>query len=589
MDSFQGVQRIRTDLLIIGGGVAGMMAAVGAVRSGVKPMLVTKGTFPSGSSSMARGGHTIAIGHAVPEDKPEFLYEDAVKASENTCNRRLMRIMSEEAIDRTLELDEWGLGLIRMEEDPTRFHQKPSGSHRYPRLVHCGDLMGKPLMASLSKKVKEWDIAPEAHLMLVDLLRENGRVIGAWGFRHREGVPVVIHANATVLATGGAPQLHELNDSPPTITGDGYAMAMRAGVDLIDMEFIDYQLLTAAPPKIAGYPTHTSGFIHKGAYLLNKDGERFMKNYDPENWERSTRAMINSGVAQEIFHGRGTGNNAIYLDARHMLHEVNDGATAAIIRVFKTSGVDMAEEPVEVTSGPHTYLGGVVIDEWGRTNLKGLYAGGEAAGGIHGANRTGGAALADSYVFGFRSGMAAACELGQLDAPDPDAGNWSEELGKLEERLGRAEGPSPDDWRREVQQLVVTCIGQVRRGDRLEEGLKKLDEFEERFDEVGVSGDTLRARCDCLRRTLETRNLVQVARMLGTAALFREESRGGHFRLDFPERDDEKWTCNIVMRQEGGRLCVEKRAVVPDSEAAPDPPGVSFTSAVLENENSVKR
>lgn len=582
MDSFQDVQRIETGLLIIGGGVAGMMAAVGAVRSGVKPMLVTKGTFPSGSSSMARGGHTIAIGHAVPEDKPEFLYVDAVKASFGVCNQRLMRVMSHEAIDRTLELDEWGLGLVRMKEDPTKYDQKPSGSHRYPRLVHCGDLMGKPLMASLSKKVKEWGLAPEAHLMLVDLLRENGRVIGAWGFRHREGVPVVIHAGVTVLATGGAPQLHELNDSPPTITGDGYAMAMRAGVDLIDMEFIDYQLLAAAPAKIAGYPPHTSGFIHKGAYLLNKNNERFMKRYDPENAERSSRSLINSAVAQEIFHGRGTENNAVYLDARHMLHEVNDGATAAIIRVFKTSGVDMSKEPIEVASGPHTYLGGVVIDEWGRTNLKAFYAGGEVAGGIHGANRTGGAALADSYVFGFRSGMAAACELGQFEKPDPEAGGWSGEIEKLEARLGRGKGSSPDEWRRDVQQLVVTCIGQVRRGDRLEEGLRKLDEFEERFDEVAVEGETLRARCTCLRKTLETRNLIQVARMLGTAALFREESRGGHFRLDFPEQNDENWNCNIVMRLEGGSLSLKKRAVVVDTEVAPDPPGVGSTAAVLE-------
>ncbi|MEE9241156.1 MAG: FAD-binding protein [bacterium] len=582
MNSFQDVQRIQTDLLIIGGGVAGMMAAVGAVRSGVKPMLLTKGTFPSGSSSMARGGHTIAIGHAVPEDKPEFLYEDSVKASLGTCNQRLMRVMSHEAIDRTLELDEWGLGLIRVEENSAKFDQKPSGSHRYPRLVHCGDLMGKPLMASLSKKVREWGIVPEAHLMLVDLLREDGRVIGAWGFRHREGIPVVIHAGATVLATGGAPQLHELNDSPPTITGDGYAMAMRAGAELIDMEFIDYQLLAAAPARIAGYPPHTSGFIHKGAYLLNKDKERFMKNYDPENWERSTRAMINSTVAREIFEGRGTENNAIYLDARHMLHEVNDGATAAIIRVFKTSGVDMAKEPIEVTSGPHTYLGGVLIDEWGRTGLKGLYAGGEAAGGIHGANRTGGAALADSYVFGFRSGMAAARELPLHGKPDSKAGSWRGEIEKLEAHLGRTEGPPPDEWRREVQQLVVTCIGQVRHGDRLEEGLRKLDEFEERFDEVAVLGDTLRARFNCLRRTLETRNLIQVARMLGTAALFREESRGGHFRLDFPELDDENWKCNIVMREEGGCLSLRKRAVVEETEVAPDPPGAGSTAAVHE-------
>ncbi|MDP6367637.1 MAG: FAD-binding protein, partial [Nitrospinota bacterium] len=424
MGLFQEVRKIETDVLIIGSGVAGMMAAVGAIRCGVKPTIVTKATFPSGSSSMARGGYTVAIGHAVPEDKPEFLYEDSVLASFGLCNRRLMRIMSRETIDRTYELDAWGLGLVKLEDG--RFHQKKSASHRYPRLVHCGKLMGKPLMATLSKKMKEWEVDHIPHVILVDLMCEGGRVVGAWGFHYREGTPLFVHARSTVLATGGAPQLHELNDSPPTISGDGYAMALRAGADLIDMEFIDYQLLTAAPPQIAGYPPHTSGFINAGAYLLNREGDRFMRHYDPERWERSTRAMVNRGVAMEIFNGRGTENGAVFLDARHVFEEVDEGVTSDTIRAFKNCGVDMRTTPIEVTSGPHTYLGGVLIDEWGRTTVQGLYAGGEATGGVHGANRTGGAALADSYVFGLRSGMCAACESRLRERIDPEDGGWRE-------------------------------------------------------------------------------------------------------------------------------------------------------------------
>ena len=210
MSPFSEVRKIETDALIIGGGVAGMMAAVGCVRSGVKPLLVTKATFPSGSSSMARGGYTAAMGHAEPADRPEFLYEDSVEASYGLCNRRLMRIMSEEAIQRTIELDAWGLGLVRMENGG--YHQKKSASHRFPRLLHCGKLMGKPLMRALARKMRAWDVETIQHAILVDLMKEDGRVVGAWGFLYREGVPVVVHARSTLLATGGAPQLHEVND-----------------------------------------------------------------------------------------------------------------------------------------------------------------------------------------------------------------------------------------------------------------------------------------------------------------------------------------------------------------------------------------
>ncbi|HBK78078.1 MAG TPA: hypothetical protein DDZ83_00040 [Nitrospinae bacterium] len=173
----ENVRHIETDVLIIGGGVAGMMAAVGCRRSGVRPVLMTKATYPSGSSSMARGGHTAAFGHSHPDDKPEFLYEDSVQAAYDLCNLRLMRVMSHEAIDRTIELDAWGLGLVWLKDG--RYHQKPSASHRYDRLLHCGKLMGKPLMNSLFKKMKEWDFETTAHVMFVDLMKEGGRVVGA--------------------------------------------------------------------------------------------------------------------------------------------------------------------------------------------------------------------------------------------------------------------------------------------------------------------------------------------------------------------------------------------------------------------------
>ena len=176
MSSFSEIQHVETDVLIIGGGVAGMMAAVGCIRSGVKPILMTKATFPSGSSSMARGGYSAAVARS---DSPEFYYEDAIAASDGLCNRRLMKIMSSEVIERTYELDEWGLGLVKT--DDGNFHQKNSGSHRMPRLLHCGKLMGKPLMQSLAKKLKEWEVPTLQHVIFVDFIKESGRLTGDLG------------------------------------------------------------------------------------------------------------------------------------------------------------------------------------------------------------------------------------------------------------------------------------------------------------------------------------------------------------------------------------------------------------------------
>ncbi|MCE2946668.1 MAG: FAD-binding protein [bacterium] len=565
------VERLSTDVLIIGGGVAGMMAAVAALRSGITPMLLTKGTYASGSSSMARGGHSVAIGHSSADDNPELFFEDTITGGFGLNNRRLAMLMCTESIDRTLELDAWGLGLARL-ADGTYDQKMGAFPHRHARLVHCGRLMGKPLMNALSRKTKGAGVAPMDHVMLVDLLRHEDRVVGAWGFRYREGTPVVVHARATVLTTGGAPQLHALNDSPPTITGDGYAMAWRAGAELIDMEFIDYQMITAAPAKLAGYPPHSSGFLNEGGYLLNRDGERFMARYDPERMERSTRSMLNRAVAMELFEGRGTEHNAVRIDIRHVFEHANSGASADIIKTFRNGGVDLSRDFLEVTSCPHTYLGGVRIDEWGRSTVPGLYVGGEAAGGIHGANRLGGAALIDSYVFGFRAGMAAALECKATPSVADDRGDWQSGVAALASWSERSGGDSPEEWRNAVQALVVESVGLVRRADRLQHALARLDALEARFADVGVRGETARDRFDCLRLSLETRNLVQVARMLATAALQREESRGGHCRLDFPERDDARFLGNFVLWNEGGSVKHALRPV-PGLDAAEPPPG----------------
>ncbi|MDP6429220.1 MAG: FAD-binding protein [Rhodospirillales bacterium] len=577
MNAFPEIRRIQTDMLIIGSGVAGMLAVVGAKRSGIDPIIATKGTYASGSSSMARGGHALALGHSDPADNPELFFEDIQTGGEGLCNQRLIDVVSTESIDRSAELDAWGLGLVKLPDG--RYDQVTGGfPHRYPRMVHCKRLMGKPLMAALSGKTKSWGIEPITHIMFVDLLKDGDQVVGAWGFLYREGTPVVVHAKSTVIATGGAPQLHTLNDSPPIVTGDGYAMAYRAGAELIDMEFIDYQIVTAAPPKLAGYPPYSTGLLGGGGYLLNGLGERFMEKYDAEHMEHSSRAVNNRAMAIEIFEGRGTEGGNIHIDIRHVFDKINEGPGRSIVETMAKNGIDLRTDFLEVGSAPHTYLGGLRIDEWGRTTLPGLYAGGEAAGGIHGANRLGGLALIDSYVFGLRSGIAAALEAKTRAAPDPDSGDWRQGIEDLAERVARSGGgPSAAAWRKEVQDLVVTSLGQVRSQERLTVGLAGLAAIEAEFDDIDNGGKNKRQRFESLRQSFETRNLIGVARMLGTAALKRRETRGGHFRIDYPEKDDGNFLGNHVIWNQGGQCQAELRPVPGRDAIAPPPPGEHAT------------
>ena len=577
MDQFEEIRNIQTDMLVIGSGVAGMLAVVGAMRCGIKPVIATKSTYASGSSSMARGGHSLAIGHSDPTDNTEIFFEDIKKGGEDLCNERLIDIVATESIDRSAELDEWGLGLIK--NDDGLYDQVTGGfPHRYPRMVHCKRLMGKPLMAALSNKTKSWGIDPITHVIFVDLLIEDGRVVGAWGFLYREGTPVVIHAKSTVIATGGAPQLHTLNDSPPIVTGDGYAMAYRAGAELIDMEFIDYQVLTAAPEKLAGYPCYSTGLLGGGGHLLNGLGERFMKNYDPDRMEKTTRAMNTRAMATEIFEGRGTEKGNIHIDIRHVFDEINQGPGKSIVATLLKNGIDLSTDLFEVNAAPHTFLGGIKIDEWGRTTVDGLYAGGEAAGGIHGANRLGGLALIDSYVFGFRSGMAAALESKNQEDPDPESGGWRETIQGLADRSERrGTGPMARDWRQEIQDHVVKSLGQVRSEDRLSEGLSGLNTLEQCFEDVDVSGKSTRIRFENLCNMFESNNLITVARMLGTAAKLRKETRGGHFRIDYPDRDDNNFLGNYVVWKGEDKCEIELRTVPKRDDIAPAPPG-SYTT-----------
>ena len=544
------MQETSCDVLIIGGGVAGMLAAIEAKKEGVKVILITKATFPSGSSSMARGGFSSALGHHDNRDNPRVHWDDTIQGGYEINNPRLVEVMTEEVIERTFTIDSWGLGLVK--KDNGNYDQRKSADDTYARFLHCSGMIGKPLMSTLSKKVKELGVRVESNVFIIDLILEkDGSIAGAWGIKHKEDIAVVISSKSTVLCSGGAPQLHEVNDSPPQVTGDGYAMAYRAGAELLDMEMIDYQLMTGWPKKMTGYNPYATGFIRIGSHLKNKDGFRFMQKWNPnaknQNYEQTTRSLFNRGVGFEIFEGRGTEHGTVYMDASHCMNVDHGGEIEIIKRAFKNGGVDITKEPMEVCSGPHTFLGGIQIDEFGRTNVSRLYAGGEAGGGIHGSNRLSGAALADSFVFGSRSGKNAAKDSKKNSFPKIKKINVLKKLSSLFNRIQDSGNITAKDFRLSLQKNVFDNIGQIRSKERLNVGLEKLHDLKKNSILISSDKEKPISKINEIKSIVETDNLIDVAKMLATSALIREESRGGHYRYDFPEIDNDNWKANIII------------------------------------------
>ena len=300
-----------------------------------------------------------------------------------------------------------------------------------------------------------------------------------------------------------------------------------------------------------GYNPYATGFIRIGSHLKNKDGFRFMQKWNPnapnENYEQTTRSLFNRGVGFEIFEGRGTEHGTIYMDASHCMNVDHGGEIEIIKRAFKNRGIDISKEPMEVCSGPHTFLGGIRIDEFGRTNIPGLYAGGEAGGGIHGSNRLSGAALADSFVFGSRSGKNAAKDSKKIHSKNGVKINISDKLLLLFDRLKDSGNMSAKEFRLSLQKNVFDNLGQIRSKERLQIGLETLEDLQKNSVSIVKDKEKPTSKINEIKSVVETENLMDVAKMLGISALKREESRGGHYRYDFPETDNGKWKANIIV------------------------------------------
>ena len=455
------VLRYASDVLVIGGGAAGTMAALACAEAGVAVIQASKGRATSGTTTVARGGFAAAMGK---DDSPELHLADVLKYGGQLIDPDLARAWVTDIVEVVRDLESWGAEFIRGADGELDLKMFPS--HSRPRACHHHDTTGNMITKVLSKKLRA-DPRIEKHSLvaLVDLLKEEGRVVGAWGVDYGKGALVLYRAQQTILATGGGSGLFYVNDNPPQVTGDGYVLGFRAGAPLLGIEMIDFQAMCCSPKELFGFAPHPTGFINAGAVFRNETGEEFLKRYFPGTAEKSTRAQVIFAMAKEIHEGRAGSTGGIFLDATRVPLEIIQKEIPHVYRTCLHRGIDITKTPLEVAPGSHTWLGGLKIDSDGKTPLEGLFAAGETAGGIHGGNRIGGSALSASLAFGRRAGRKAAALVAKLRAGCPlpqESAIPQSEREWLRSLISRKEGPLQSDLRMACRMLAHRKLGPIR-------------------------------------------------------------------------------------------------------------------------------
>jgi len=537
---------VTTDVLVIGCGAAGLRAAIEAAEQSVDVLLVTKGRIGAAATPMAEGGVNAAID---PRDSWEKHFEDTVRAGAFLNEQHLVEVLVKEIPSRIYELEEWGAVFSRRSDG--LIAQRRFGKQSFPRTCFASDRTGHEIFTVLLSQALRTGIEIIENCFVSKLLVAEGRVWGAVAWRLRGWTPVLIRAKAVVLATGGAGQLYEITTTPIESTGDGIALALEAGAEVMDMEMFQFHPTGAVwPPPIRGLLI-TEAARGEGGILVNKLGERFMKRYAPREMELAARDVVARAIWREVREGRGTEHGGVYLDLRHVPCDVIRTRLSSTYRWLLRYGIDLCREPVEVSPTAHYIMGGVRIGPWGETSVKGLFAAGEVSAGVHGANRVGGNSLAECLVFGARSGLAAARYAREHGYAPVDRGAVEAEVRRIEGFEGKG-SVDPEDVRAELRSIMWRYVGVVRSGAGLGQALKEVLRLRVMARLMRVEPVNTYAVENL--RLLETLNMLRVAELMIRAAIARDESRGAHYREDRPQRDDSKWLRHIVFRLDGGVL-----------------------------------
>ncbi|WP_249012086.1 FAD-binding protein [Conexibacter sp. DBS9H8] len=550
------------DVIVIGSGGSGLRAAIAAAEAGARTAVVCKSLLGKAHTVMAEGGMAASLGNVAPEDNWGTHFQDTMFGGKYLSNWRMAELHAREVPDRAIELEHWGAVFDRTPE--RKMSQRAFGGHTYNRLVHIGDRTGLELIRTLQDKTVHSGIDVFMETTVTTLIKEGDRVVGCFGFRRPTGEFISFATKALVLATGGSGRIYKITSNSQDCTGDGYHLAYAAGAEMVDMEFIQFHPTGMVyPPGVAGLLV-TEAVRGEGGRLFNAKGERFMEHYDPKRMELSTRDVVARSIYTEVKEGRGSPHGGAFLDVTHLDPEYVKMRLPSMYEQFKElAGVDITKEPMQVGPTCHYFMGGIKVDaDTGQTCVPGLFATGEASGGMNGANRLGGNSLGDLLVFGRRAGIGAAEVANGLEPVRLSEDAVAEAHRQAEEDLtgGHLDGAeNPFKLHKELQKAMGDGVGIFRDREGLEEAIAKVEV---------LYGRAQAARAPSPRPDYnpgwqlcqELRNMTTVSLMIAKAALLREESRGGHSRLDFTAYDDYWAEHNIVQRGTG-----------PDLELIPTP------------------
>ncbi len=595
-----GLERHAYDVVVIGAGGAGLRAAIAAHDAGARTAIVCKSLLGKAHTVMAEGGIAAAMGNRWPEDNWEVHFRDTMRGGKMLNNWRMAQLHAQEAPERVMELEDWGALFDRT--DDGLISQRDFGGHRYARLAHVGDRTGLEMIRTLQQRAVALGIDVFMECTVTELLKDEepgsqGRISGAFGYWRETGRFVVFEAPSVVLATGGIGKSFKVTSNSWEYTGDGHALALRAGASLINMEFVQFHPTGMVwPPSVKGLLV-TESVRGDGGILKNSEGKRFMFDYIPEFFKAETadnveeadrwyddkannrrppellpRDEVARAINSEIKAGRGSPHGGIYLDiASRRSPEFIRKRLPSMYHQFKElADVDITAEPMEIGPTCHYVMGGVEVDaDTELSGVEGLYAVGECSGGMHGSNRLGGNSLSDLLVFGRRAGESAAAHADGLGGARPAV---SEADVKAAQTTALApfehEGGSENPYtiQQDLQQTMNDLVGIIRTAPELEESLREIEKLKERAKDLVVEGH--RQYNPGWHLALDLRNMLVVSECIAKAALERQESRGGHTRDDFPGPSEEWGSRNLALRLDaagtGVDLTHQPLPVMPD-------------------------